>query len=78
MLAAVVADSNCPGCRPGTSRGSVCIQVVLLVGQPLSVAQRWDEACTAHGAAFYAAETRGTLGYFFANLHKHTYTLTVS
>ena len=49
-------------------------QVVLLVDQSLERQQAWDQACTAHGAAFYSAASRGTCTYFFANLHKHTFT----
>ncbi|KAL0044863.1 hypothetical protein WJX82_000476 [Trebouxia sp. C0006] len=49
-------------------------QVVLLVDQSLERQQAWDQACTAHGAAFYSAASRGTCTYFFANLHNHTFT----
>ncbi|DBA82539.1 hypothetical protein WJX79_008668 [Trebouxia sp. C0005] len=49
-------------------------QVVLLVDQSLERQQAWDQACTAHGAAFYSAASQGTCTYFFANLHNHTFT----
>lgn len=49
-------------------------QVVLLVDQSLDRQQAWDQACTAHGTAFYSAASRGTCTYFFANLHQHTFT----
>ena len=46
----------------------------MLVDQSLDRQQAWDQACTAHGTAFYSAASRGTCTYFFANLHQHTFT----
>ncbi len=46
---------------------------MLLVDESLERQQQWDQACTAHGAAFYSAASRGTCTYFFANLHQHSF-----
>lgn len=54
------------------------VQVVLLVDESLERQQAWDEACTAHGTAFYSAASRGACTYLFANLHLHTFTPLVS
>lgn len=48
--------------------------VVLLPQAPLSMQLAYDKACTEANVAFFTAYSRGTVAYFFENLHVHEYT----
>lgn len=56
------------------------MQAVLLAGAPLQAQLAWDEAytqqrgCPERPGGFFAAASRGVCAYFFANLHRHTFT----
>jgi hypothetical protein len=48
--------------------------VVLLPQAPLCMQLAYDKACTELNTAFFTACSRGTVAYFFENLHVHEYT----
>ena len=48
--------------------------VILLPQAPLSMQLAYDKACTEVNVAFFTAHSRGTLAYFFENLHVHEHT----
>ena len=48
--------------------------VILLPQAPLSMQLAYDKACTEVNVAFFTAYSRGTVAYFFENLHVHEYT----
>ena len=52
--------------------------VVLLVQAPLHLQLAYDKACTDTNTAFFTACSRGTVSYFFENLHVHEWTPMVS
>ena len=52
--------------------------VVLLVQAPLHMQLAYDKACTDTNTAFFTACSRGTISYFFENLHVHEWTPMVS
>ena len=54
------------------------IDVVLLVQAPLHMQLAYDKACTDTNTAFFTACSRGTISYFFENLHVHEWTPMVS
>ncbi len=45
--------------------------VILLPQAPLSIQLAYDKACTETNVAFFTAYSRGTVAYFFENLHVH-------
>ena len=47
--------------------------VVLVVGRPLGSLVKWDSLCRDHGRAFFAAVSRGSQAFFFANLGTHSF-----
>lgn len=48
--------------------------VVLLPQAPLCMQLAYDKACTEINTAFFTACSRGTVAYFFENLHVHEHT----
>ncbi len=48
--------------------------VILLPQAPLSMQLAYDKACTEVNVAFFTAYSRGTVAYFFENLHVHEHT----
>ena len=48
--------------------------VVLLPQARLSMQLLYDKACTEVNVAFFTASSRGTVAYFFENLHVHEHT----
>jgi len=48
--------------------------VILLPQAPLSIQLAYDKACTEINVAFFTAYSRGTVAYFFENLHVHEHT----
>lgn len=48
--------------------------VILLPQAPLSMQLAYDKACTEINVAFFTACSRGTVAYFFENLHVHEHT----
>jgi hypothetical protein len=48
--------------------------VVLLPQAPVRLQLEYDKACTEVNTAFFTACSRGTVAYFFENLHVHEHT----
>ena len=48
--------------------------IILLPQAPLSMQLAYDKACTEVNVAFFTAYSRGTVAYFFENLHVHEHT----